>query len=146
MKEILTGLLLWIVQNTALVYDANDGLPQVEQVEPRELAVLIFKGEIPAYVSQVDLNRAAEHLEATYRPDTRTIYVRRGIDLASVHGRGVLVHELVHFIQYQQGMHRKVVCANALEEAAYRAQAAYLRQGGVEPVFDGMTIVGRSMC
>jgi hypothetical protein len=146
MKELLTGLLLWIGQNTGMVYDVNDGLPQVKQVESRELAALMFKGGVPAYISPADLRRMTEQVEATYRPDTRTIYVRRGVDLASVHGRGALVHELVHFIQYQNGMHRKVVCTKALEADAYRAQAVYLKQHGAEPAFDELTIIGRSMC
>lgn len=146
MKELLTGLLLWIGQNTGMVYDVNDGLPQVKQVEPDKLVALRFNGKVPAQVSLVDRRHAAERIEAMYHPDTRTIYVRRGVDLTSVDGRGALVHELVHFIQYKKGVHHKVVCPNALEKDAYRAQAAYLEENGVEPAFDAFTVIVRSTC
>ena len=87
-----------------------------------------------------------EHIEALYHPDSNSIYVRRGVDLTTNYGKSALVHELVHFLQYQHGMERKVACVNALEKDAYRVQAAYLRQKGEQPGFDGFTIIARSMC
>jgi hypothetical protein len=146
MKEVLLGLLLWISQNTGLVYDGEGGLPEVKQVEARTLATLFFKDQIPAYLSPTDVQRMTEHIEAIYHPDSKTIYVRNGVDMTSIDGKSTLVHELVHFLQYQNGIDRKVACVNALERDAYRAQAAYLRQKGREPMVDGFTIIGRSMC
>jgi hypothetical protein len=146
MKEVMLGLLLWISQNTGLVYDGEGGLPEVKQVEARKIATLFFKEQIPAYLSPTDVQRITEHIEAIYHPDTRTVYVRHGVDLTSTYGKSTLLHELVHFLQYQNGVDRKVACVNALEKDAYRAQAAYLRQKGMEPPVDGFTIIGRSMC
>lgn len=130
MKEVLLGLLLWISQNSGLVYDGEGGMPEVKQVDSRSLAVLLFKDRIPAYMSPIDVQRMTEHIEAIYHPDTKTIYVRRGVDLTSVYGKSTLVHELAHFLQYQNGHDRKVACVNALEKEAYRLQGAYLRHKG----------------
>jgi hypothetical protein len=146
MKEVLLGLLLWISQNTGIVYDGEGGLPEVKQVDSRTLAVTFFKGHIPAYLSPIDVQRMTEHIEALYHPDSNVIYVRRGVDLTTISGKGTLVHELVHFLQYQRGAERQVACVNALEKDAYRAQAAYMRQKGKEPEVDGFTILARSMC
>ena len=146
MKEVMLGLLLWVSQNTGLIYDTQVGLPEVKQVDSRQLAVLLFKGQIPAYLSPKDLHGMTEHIEALYDPDTKTIFVRNGVDLNSVYGKSALVHELVHFVQYQQGINRNVACTNALEKDAYRAQAAYLRHKGQELKIDGFTIAARSIC
>lgn len=146
MKEVLLGLLLWISQNTGMVYDGEGGIPEVKPVDSRQLASLFFKGQIPAYLSPIEVQRMTEHIEALYHPDTKVIYVRKGVDLTSTYGKSALVHELVHFLQYQRGANRKVACVNALEKDAYRVQAAYLRHKGVEPAVDGFTIIARSMC
>jgi hypothetical protein len=145
-KEVLLGLLLWISQNTGMVYDGEGGLPEVKRVDSRQLATLFFKGQVPAYLSPIEVQRMTEHIEALYHPDTKIIYVRKSVDLTSTYGKSALVHELVHFLQYQRGIERKVSCVNALEKDAYRVQAAYLRQKGEEPTVDGFTIVARSMC
>lgn len=146
MKEVLLGLLLWIGQNTSLVPEDHTVLPDVRSVEFHELAGLLFNGKIPAYLSATDLDKMIGQVEAIYYPPTKTIYVRKGLDLDSVHGRSALVHELIHFIQYQQGVDRQVPCINALENEAYRVQAIYMRQNGEQPEFDDFTVATRGLC
>lgn len=146
MQELMLALLLWVNQNTDIAYDPAAGLPNIELVEERELAVLIFDGKVPAFLSAEDLHNISAQIEAIYHPASRTIFVRKGLDLDTIYGKSAVVHELVHFVQYQQGHNHEVPCVNALELDAYDAQAVYLTQHGEAPRFDEFTVGLRSLC
>lgn len=144
MKETVFALLLWISQHSAFapVPDA----PAVIQVDADTLVTLFFRHGVPASLSAVDRTDLKASLIAVYRDDSRTIYVSERVDLASAAGQAVLVHELVHFLQYEQGMEHTVPCTQALERDAYTIQAAYMSAHGLKPEFDNFTVAVRSMC
>ena len=85
-------------------------------------------------------------LEAIYDHRRKRILVSSRIDWDSAYGRSVIVHELVHFIQYQRGEQDRVGCLNALEKDAYQVQALYMEAFGVPKNFDKLTVALRSMC
>lgn len=146
MNELMFGLLLWVNQNTAFNYDGSAGMPDVQRVDVRTLSTLMFKGDTSAALSPRNLRIVSEQIEAIYHPETKTIYVRNSVDLDTVYGKSALVHELVHYIQYQQSKHTQVACINALEKDAYHVQSAYLRDKGEEPRVDDFTVAVRSLC
>ena len=146
MPELLLTLLLWIDQHSALEYRPAWGRPAVERLERRELVLSMFREEVPAFLSEEDLDNLEQSVAAIYNHDTRTMLVASDIDVRSAYGQAVLVHELVHFIQFEAGHDQEVRCLHALEEDAYTVQRRFMETKGLEPDFDAFTVVVRSMC
>ncbi len=145
MKELLISLLVWLNANADFNYDPDLGLPNVEQVSVQELVVRRFKGS-PPKLSAEQLDQVKAGLLAIYDNDAKTVFVSDRVDLGSRQGRAVLLHELVHFAQYELGHDRQAQCVNALERDAYFLQADYMHDHGMEPGFDRFTVVVRSAC
>lgn len=61
------------------------------------------------------------------------VYLLDDVDLATPEGRAVLLHELVHHLQYRHGLDKSAPCVSSLEQAAYTAQRRYLEQHGKNP-------------
>ena len=60
----------------------------------------------------------------------------------------VLVHELVHFLQYFNGIYKEVECRQNLEELAYDVQDYYIDLMGIDPQqkVDGLFGIISSLC
>ncbi len=145
MKELLFGLLMWLNGHSDFNYDPNLGLPNVEQIGVQELVVRRFKGD-PPKLSAEQLDQVKAGLLAIYDNDAKTVFVSERVDLDSQEGQAVLLHELVHFVQYELGHDRRAQCVNELERDAYFLQADYMREHGMRPGFDRFTVVVRSAC
>ncbi len=152
MEQLLVSLLLWISQHSSFEYNAEMGLPFVEQVTQVELAELyVGKGKkAQGFVSDADKDQVvkslAMSLEAVYAADKNTIYLGKKIDVESTYGRAVVVHELIHFLQKMHKHETKVACGNALEKDAYQIQAKYMKQNKLIPSFNEFTVLVRSLC
>jgi hypothetical protein len=146
MSELLLVLLLWIDQHSAFEYRPEWGHPAVERLERRELVLSMFRDQVPAFLSEEDLDDLEQSVAAIYNHDTRTMLVATDIDLQSAYGQAVLVHELVHFIQFEAGDDEEVRCLHALEKDAYTVQRNFMEAKGLEPDFDAFTVAVRSMC
>jgi hypothetical protein len=140
MKELTLALLTWIGAHTSLAYDGSD-LPQIAQIDQRQLVRILYDGSLP---HGLDIDSVT--VEGLYNFRDGKIYLSNTIDLATTEGRSVLVHELVHYLQYQQGLDRAVSCMRALEPSAYAAQAGYLRQHGRQVLFNAMQVLAVSTC
>ena len=148
MEALLLTLLLWINQHTQFDYDANNGLPVIAAADQMTLAALIIDDKVKVDRDRhtVSFQNFANQLEAVFDHHQNRILLSSRIDWDSPYGRSVIVHELVHFIQYQQGMQDRVECLNALERDAYEVQALYMEAYGVAKNFDKLTVALRSMC
>ncbi len=124
MKELVISLLLWISSNSQLAFDDND-LPDVIQVSKSELVSEMYEGS-PPYALNIN-NVSAVGL---YNFKKKDIFLLKKIDLNTIKGRAVLLHELVHFLQYEYKVDKKVNCKNQLEPLAYRLQVKYLIENG----------------
>lgn len=148
MEAIILSLLLWINQNTNFDYQLHHGIPNIEQADQMQLADLILDDSASLLKQEdtVSFNNYIDRLEAVYDHKTKTILISSKIDLHTAYARSVIVHELVHYIQYQQKMNDAVECLNALEKDAYDIQAAYMEDHGIPKTFDKVTVALRSMC
>ncbi len=148
MEALLLTLLLWINQHTHFDYDADKGLPTVMSADQITLAALIINDdeELRENKNTFSFQNFANQLEAVYDHRHQRILVSSKIEWNSPYGRSVLVHELVHFIQYKNGEQDQVGCLNALERDAYEVQALYMEAHGVPKNFDTLTVALRSMC
>ena len=86
-----------------------------------------------------------------YNDDTNEIFIRDEPTQYMSNDRFqevVLVHELVHFLQYHDGTWQKVQCRQELEAHAYEIQDAYVDLYGIDPVqkTDPLFALLSSMC
>ncbi len=142
MKSLLVASLLWINQNTGIRYDVALGLPTVQRVSQEVLASERYGGEL----SRSETDGIKSEIAALYDHKNKRILVGDYVDFDTVHGRSALVHELVHFIQYEKGVAAEAPCVRSLERDAYRIQSRYLKQHGLVPEFDEFTVAVRSLC
>lgn len=140
MKELTLALLTWIGSHTSLTYDGNV-LPQIIRVDQHQLVRILYDGSLP---QGLDIDRVT--VEGLYNFRDGKIYLSSDTDLATTEGQAVLVHELIHYLQYQQGLDRSVPCMRALEPSAYAAQAEYLRQHGGQALFNEAQVFAVSTC
>ncbi len=140
MKETTLALLLWISSHTPLAYDGH-APPEIMRVPHAELIQILYNGEIPQGVDTKTISIAG-----LYNYLDGKIYLQDDVDLATAEGRAVLVHELVHHLQYYHGLDKSVPCIGSLEPAAYAAQRAYLAEHGKQPDFNEPLVIMASMC
>jgi hypothetical protein len=67
-----------------------------------------------------------------YFPQTGRIELAPDLDLTTSYGQSFLLHELVHAAQFAAGIDQTVPCVAALEAEAYRLQAGFLRDAGLQ--------------
>lgn len=66
--------------------------------------------------------------DALYEVETATIYLSDRIDLDTVYGQSVLLHELVHHVQHQMDLDEIACGYSFIEGDAYAVQVEFLRQ------------------
>ena len=111
MKEILTAMLLWIGANTG--YNVDLSHPQIQLVTQTELEKLYSQG-----------GSNAGELHAFYDTVYDTIYLPDTFDLYHVWNQGVLMHELLHYVQDQNQV--KFQCSAEMEREVWPLQRKYL--------------------
>ena len=140
MTELTLALLLWIDSNTSLKY-SDSPLPSIEIASMERLHEIRYRDDVSEGIDSETSNTVG-----VYVFEERKIYLWEKFDLHSIDGKAALVHELVHYIQYETGMNETADCTEQLEFAAYRAEGEFLKQHGVKPKFDGMHVMLASMC
>ena len=118
--ELVSGLLSWINNHSSFKYNI-DTIPDVKKVSSRQIAEVAFGGTLPKAVNPDTLQ-----IFGLYNFNEGAVYLLDSIDLDTDEGKGILLHELVHFLQYQTGMDDNVRCKNELESLAYVLEAKFL--------------------
>ena len=88
MKEILTALMIWLGANTTL--DTNHEIPKVVFLPQDKMEQLY-------YVDEPD--KLPNELHGLYDTDSDTIILRDTWDRRKAWDMGVLIHEMVHYLQ-----------------------------------------------
>lgn len=128
MQELCMTLLLFAAQVGEFAQSGD--CPEVRQVSQRELQIQVCEG-------------AACPVQAFYDYAGRYILLDDRLDLEDVPGRGVLLHELVHYLQDLNGQLDDRSCTAMLhrELQAFRIQERYLvAERRWQPV--GMNLMG----
>ncbi len=129
MKEVLVNLLFWIAAHSDLAYEGHSS-PNVEQVSRQQLVAMAFGDKYPAAVQAGNYQ-----VSGLYNAKLRSIFVIDSIDLGSLKGRALLVHELMHFLQQENHLDRGRP-VTALEPLAYRIEAVYQQAAKKERTAD----------
>lgn len=119
-EELVSGLISWINHHSSFNYD-TENLPAVKKVSARQIAEVAFGGKLPKAVNPENLQ-----IFGLYNFNEKTVYLLDSIDIDTDKGKGILLHELVHYLQYQTGEDNNVQCKNELESLAYVLEARFL--------------------
>ena len=120
MDDLMVELLDWINTNSTFSYGA-DSFPAVKRVSPVKMAGIAFGGNMR---KNLDLKKFK--IYGLYNFEENSIYIVNWLDLETEKGKAILLHELVHFLQYQYGHEKNVQCRNELEALAYLLETRYL--------------------
>ncbi|GJM04610.1 MAG: hypothetical protein DHS20C09_06010 [marine bacterium B5-7] len=118
--ELAAGLLGWINSHSSFTYDI-DNIPNIKKVSSKEIAEVAFGGALPKAVNPDTLQ-----IFGLYNFNDGAVYLLDSIDLDTDAGKGILLHELVHYLQYQTGIDKDAKCKNELESLAYVLEAKFL--------------------
>ena len=139
-EQIVHQLLAWIRAQDITVAALLQS-PKVERSSQQEMLRLAFGERMPASMDTSQLK-----VYGLYNFKNETVYLLNEINLSTIRGRAVLVHELVHYAQYREGVNNRVRCVNELETLAYTLEEKFLAQHGLQADFDHHDIDQLSTC
>ena len=120
-EEMISAMFAWINNHSSFNHDIKD-IPAIKRVSNDKMTQIAFGDELP---------RSVDHERSTiyglYNFNEGTVYLLDELDMNSDMAKGVLLHELVHFLQYKYKQDKTVKCKNALESLAYRLEARFLQ-------------------
>lgn len=151
-EVFLTVIVTWLSANTDL--PANYILPHIRYASPAEIADVRYgtfrqdeKQNVVAAQASLPADRRNSVI-SLYDPKKQEILLPVGWKAVTAAEQSVLVHEMVHHLQYSA--HMKFNCPQELEAAAYKAQEKWLQLFGKslasEFGLDGFTILVNSNC
>lgn len=140
-KSLVQSLVKWIAKNSYFTNSTND-FPDVKYVTLDKLVDMAFGKEASNYRKQ----KHKHEILGLYSFREKAIYLLDSLDLQTIKGKGILLHELVHYMQYENGREQDVSCINTLETLAYRLEAKYLRENEQEYSSYTTNLVNSSIC
>ena len=128
------------IEANSLYEYRNTPLPEIIIVNEKE----VCSG---AYLKPVDTC----HIAGYYNDETNEIYIRNEPTEYMVADRFqevILMHELVHYLQYMDGTYEIVECRANLEQQAYEVQEKFIDAEGIDPTQkpDPLFALISSMC
>lgn len=139
-QELVAGLLDWINHHSAFTHKIDD-MPKIVTVSAEKMAEIAFGDELPKAINPKTLN-----IFGLYNFNEKAVYILDSLDMSSEKGKSILLHELVHFLQYQYGQDKDVACKNELEALAYLLEAKYLETHQYKPGFTMNQVNRISQC
>ena len=133
MKEILTALMIWISANTT--YNTDYPLPNVVFLPQEEMNKMYYK----------DNDHDPDSLHGMYDKENDVIILPDSWNRNDVWDKSVLVHEMIHYYQDQNGI--KFNCTQEMEKDAWPIQKTWLKQEhGHEWNYDQLWYIMISAC
>lgn len=118
-EEVMLQYIGWITTHSRFEYE-GENLPKVRYLSVEALQRLQY-GEEALREAETGNTRLSE-IRALYDHRTNTIMLRDDLDNASFLAGHVMVHEMVHYLQYLEGAYEGSYCAGNLEPEAYAIQ------------------------
>lgn len=118
--QLVIKLLDWINRNSHYSYQ-GDEIPEIVSASAEVLIEIAYGEELPRA-----LNTESLKIYGLYDFKKKVIYILDSLDIRSAQGQAILLHELVHFLQYQHNEDLTVECKNKLEALAYSLEKDYL--------------------
>ena len=137
MKEIIFALMVWIGSQTGFPVPE---LPNVLSITPSEMRNLMFECDKlkmendPMYntLCIIDPDPSAIDVIAVYDHESSTIYLPIYFDENNMAHRAILLHELIHHLQYKANYDKRVRCKEMLEKQAYNLTDKWLEENNTK--------------
>ena len=134
MTEILTALMIWLGANTTL--DTNHDIPKVLFLPQAEMEALYYPENQEKFPNK---------LHGLYDQESDTIILPDDWDRRDAWDMGVLVHEMVHYLQDVNNV--KFNCTAEMEKDAWPIQQKYLKdRHDYDWEYDGLWFMVISTC
>ena len=135
MKTLIAFIMLWIGSETD--YNTNIPHPKVLMVSESTLTKMYYGNK-----------EAQDEIHALYNTESDTIYIRDTFNLYNVFDKGVLMHEIMHYVHDINGaVGTKFDCIAQSEAEIYPLQKKYLLEvHGVKWEYDPMYLKVISSC
>ena len=114
MKELLVTLMLWIGANTN--YNVNVPLPEIIRMDKAPLEYQYFQGDIPR----------DSDIHGFYNLKDKKIYIRGEYPLEHPWSQGLILHEVIHYLQDMNNI--KFECVAEMEKEVWPLQKKYLKE------------------
>ena len=115
MKEILTALMIWLGANTP--FDTNHDIPNVLFLTQTQMEELYYTK---------DHEKGPNELHGLYDKESDTIILPDTWDRRKSWDLGVLLHEMVHYLQDMNEL--QFECTAEMEKDAWPIQKQYLKE------------------
>jgi len=135
MKTLIAFIMLWIGSETD--YNTNIPHPKVLMVSESTLTKMYYGDK-----------EAQDEIHALYNTESDTIYIKDTFNLYNVFDKGVLMHEIMHYVHDMNGaVGTKFDCMAQSEAEIYPLQKKYLLEvHGVKWEYDPMYLKVISSC
>ena len=135
MKTLIAFIMLWIGSETD--YNTNIPHPKVLMVSESTLTKMYYGNK-----------EAQDEIHALYNTESDTIYIKDTFNLYNVFDKGVLMHEIMHYVHDINGaVGTKFDCMAQSEAEIYPLQKKYLLEvHGVKWEYDPMYLKVISSC
>ena len=114
MKEILTALMIWLGANTP--FDTNHDIPNIMFLSQDQMEQMFYKGT----------DKMPNTLHGLYDKESDTIIMPDTWDRRKAWDMGVLLHEMVHYLQDINN--HEFSCTAEMERDAWPIQQQYLKE------------------
>ena len=133
-NELIRLLLDWLTNRTAMEYN-RDHIPEVKRASNEDLLEIAFSKNVPL---ASDMSKVS--IFGLYNFKTNTIFLRNDVNLKTPEGKAVFLHELVHYLQYQNKINLDIKSVNELESLAYMLESRYLVESGYVLNFNNASV------
>lgn len=123
LQGVMESLIIWLNDQNHFNYQ-NISAPNISIVSAKEICLLAY-GEKSIHKEQ---SNKCTDIFGLYNFKNSRIYLSNDLDLNSLQGQSVLLHELVHHFQYKSGEANKVSHISQLEPYAYFLERKFNRQ------------------
>lgn len=132
-ESLKVSLLRWIGEHSE--YDVSRFIADPPEVAfCKHGSTLIYEGKAIHF---------DDRLNGVYDQETKQICLAKPWSASRVRDRGILLHELVHHVQFES---RTWICPKATEREAYRLQESWLLEKGYKPDFNWLYVIMTSSC
>ena len=114
MKELLVTLMLWIGANTN--YNVDLSMPEIIRMDKSPLEYQYFKGKVP---TDADIH-------GFYNLKDKKIYIRGEYPIDHPWSQGLILHELLHYVQDMNKV--SFECVAQMEKEVWPLQKKYLKE------------------
>ena len=132
--------MIWISQATGWHVPE---VPAIAFMTPTQLARTAYECDKPTIDNEAICSLSDEEIKlnpgvmrpiALYNTETELVMMPAEFNVDKIRDRSILLHELVHYMQWKNGIYPKQYpCRQATEAEAYNLQEKYLlEEGGVE--------------